>query len=341
MALTSGFSTALILLDFSAAFDCVDHSILLKVLQLQFGVTASALQWISSFLASRSHCDTLSGSSSKIFSVPFGVPQGSILGPLLFILYTSNVVKIASQHGLMIHLNADDTQLYIKLCCYNLENTKMKMTACGHHIQSWCAFMRLKIELIWFDRRSTLDDDNSTKNLNLDPQCSIPPSDVIRDLGVLLDCRLNMTQHVSCTARTSQNLTSETLSWLNMPLYSCSSSCHLPTQLLQLCPLRSAFIHTTTLILGSTHCSSSNKRSQSQRPYHTYTETTALASHPCSNRIQNLPPHVSHPFPNLSIIHVIHGYAMLCFQVQRTPIIHTWGFWRVMSIRGMYKVITC
>src|SRR6218665_981331 len=111
-----------------------------------------------------------------------------------------------------------------------------------------------------------------------------------------------------------------------MPLYSCSSSCHLPTQLLQLCPLRSAFIHTTTLILGSTHCSSSNKRSQSQRPYHTYTETTALASHPCSNRIQNLPPHVSHPFPNLSIIHVIHGYAMLCFQVQRTPIIHVWGF---------------
>src|SRR6218665_1420709 len=86
-----------------------------------------------------------------------------------------------------------------------------------------------------------------------------------------------------------------------MPSYSCSSSRHLPTRLLQLCPLRFAFIHTTTLILGSTHCCSSNKRSQSQRPYHTCTETTALASHPCSNRIQNLHPRVSHPFPNLSI----------------------------------------
>src|SRR6218665_1824160 len=54
MALDTGFSTAqlLLLLDFSAAFDCVDHSILLKVLKLQFGITASALQWISSFLAS-------------------------------------------------------------------------------------------------------------------------------------------------------------------------------------------------------------------------------------------------------------------------------------------------
>src|SRR6218665_3573528 len=101
-----------------------------------------------------------------------------------------------------------------------------------------------------------------------------------------------------------------------MPSYSCLSSCHIPTRLLQLCPLRSAFIHTTTLILGTTHCCSSNERCQSQRLHHTYTETTALASHPCPYCIQNLPPHVSHPFWNLSIIHVIHGNAMLCFQVQ-------------------------
>src|SRR6218665_2952133 len=94
-----------------------------------------------------------------------------------------------------------------------------------------------------------------------------------------------------------------------MPSYSCLSSRHLPTRLLQLCPLRSAFINTTTLILGTTHCCSSNKRSQSPRPRHTYTETTALAFHPCPYCIQNLPPHVSHPFWNLSIIYVIHGYA--------------------------------
>src|SRR6218665_1002156 len=111
-----------------------------------------------------------------------------------------------------------------------------------------------------------------------------------------------------------------------MPSYSCSSSRHIPTRLLQLCPLRSAFIHTTTLILGSTHCCSSNKRSPFQRPHRTYTETTALASHPCPYRIQNLPPHVSHPSWNLSIIHVIHGNVMLCFQAHRTPIIHAWGF---------------
>src|SRR6218665_2878970 len=64
-----------------------------------------------------------------------------------------------------------------------------------------------------------------------------------------------------------------------MPSYSHSSSRHLQTRLLQLCPLRSTFIHTTTLILGSAHLCSPNKRSHSQRPHHAYTETTALASH--------------------------------------------------------------
>src|SRR6218665_1433253 len=97
-----------------------------------------------------------------------------------------------------------------------------------------------------------------------------------------------------------------------MPSYSCSSSSHLLTRLLQ---LRSPFIHTTTLIFGSTNCCSSNKRSQSQGPHHAYTETTALASHICLYCFQNLPPHVSHPLWNLSIIHVVHSYAMLCLKL--------------------------
>src|SRR6218665_133361 len=86
------------------------------------------------------------------------------------------------------------------------------------------------------------------------------------------------------------------------------------------------FIHTTTPILGTTHCCSPNKRSRPKRLNHAYAETTALALHPCPYRIQNLPPHVSHPLWNLSIIHAIHCYVMLCFQVQRTSIIHAWEF---------------
>src|SRR6218665_3369317 len=54
-----------------------------------------------------------------------------------------------------------------------------------------------KTELVWLDRQSRLDDDKKTLNLNLDPQCCIPPFDVIPDLGVLLHCTFNMTQHVT------------------------------------------------------------------------------------------------------------------------------------------------
>src|SRR6218665_2946391 len=71
LALDSGFITALLLLDFSSAFDCVDHSILLEVLELQFGITASALLWIANFLTNRSHLVRLGTNSSKYFNILF------------------------------------------------------------------------------------------------------------------------------------------------------------------------------------------------------------------------------------------------------------------------------
>src|SRR6218665_3075474 len=135
--------------------------------------------------------------------------------------------------------------------------------------------MASKTELIWFDRRSRVDDNRQQRILILTtmqystircgscPRCS-PKLQTKHDTTCLLHGQ-NM------LFPPSKNSTSETLSRRNMPSYSCSSSHHLPTRLLQLCPLRSAFIHTTTVILGTTHCCSSNKRSQSQRPHHTYT----------------------------------------------------------------------
>jgi len=97
-------------------------------------------------------------------------------------LYTSNIVNIASQltwpHVPPIYY-ADDSQPYVKLYGKNLENIKIKIAACVHNIQFWCASMCLelnatKTELILFDRQCRLDDDKKTKNLNLDPQCCIP-----------------------------------------------------------------------------------------------------------------------------------------------------------------------
>ena len=90
-AVDRGRVALLALLDVSAAFDTVDHDILLERLLVSFGVTGSAHAWIRSFLSSRSQSVRLGSSSSSWSSIRCGVPQGLILGPLLYILYTADV----------------------------------------------------------------------------------------------------------------------------------------------------------------------------------------------------------------------------------------------------------
>src|SRR5664279_3817804 len=89
--------TALCLLDFSAAFDTIDHYILLERLSSWFGLNGTVLTWIKSYLTSRSFKVCLNGVDSSLFQLIYGVPQGSVLGPLLFTLYTTPLSSIISQ----------------------------------------------------------------------------------------------------------------------------------------------------------------------------------------------------------------------------------------------------
>ena len=95
-AMDRGQVTLLALFDVSAAFDSVDHSILLQRLSISFGLAGAPLEWLRSFLSERTNCVVVGASRSRWVLAPFGVPQGSVLGPLLYILYTVGISSLLS-----------------------------------------------------------------------------------------------------------------------------------------------------------------------------------------------------------------------------------------------------
>ena len=98
-----------IFLDFSKAFDTVDHMILLQKLS-HYGIRGSALKWFTSYFSNRRQYVTYNGETSMMKGISCGVPQGSILGPLLFLIYMNDWCSVC-KHTIPI-LFADDTNLF-------------------------------------------------------------------------------------------------------------------------------------------------------------------------------------------------------------------------------------
>jgi len=101
------------LLDLSAAFDSVDHSLLLLRLQRNCGLVVTVLRWFTSFVCGRTQQIVFDGHLSPVMPLLYGVPQGSVLGPLLFVMYTADLNRVVTQHGLSLHQYADDCQVYL------------------------------------------------------------------------------------------------------------------------------------------------------------------------------------------------------------------------------------
>jgi hypothetical protein len=106
--LDQGHVGLLVLLDLSAAFDTVDHTILMDVERLRFGISDRPLRWLSNFLSDRSQIVRFNSSDSDDIILSCGVPQGSVLGPKRFIEYVEDVSTCFVRHRLRFHLYADD-----------------------------------------------------------------------------------------------------------------------------------------------------------------------------------------------------------------------------------------
>ncbi len=101
----------LVLLDVSAAFHTIDHNILFKRMEKRCGIKGNALKFLKSYLTNRKQKVVIGDNESTARDLKYGVPQGSVLGPILFNIYMAPLGDFIRKHGLQYHIHADDTQL--------------------------------------------------------------------------------------------------------------------------------------------------------------------------------------------------------------------------------------
>ena len=198
-SMDNGKVTLLASLDLSSAFDLVDHSILLHRLSSSFKLSSTVLKWFGSFLTERSQYIQFRGTFSSVHSVSFGVPQGSVLGPILFILYISDIIDIAKIFDLNVHVFADDIQLYGACSPSQVNLLSSRMSACVAALDSWLKtnslhLNALKTNLMWIGTRQRLDQIDR-RPIPVGAHL-IHPASSLRCLGFTIDSTLSLSPHV-------------------------------------------------------------------------------------------------------------------------------------------------
>ena len=210
--LDDGDAMLLVLLDQSAAFDTIHHDILIERLERELHITREALTWIASYLTDRRQSVVLSDSHSEETLLETGVPQGSVLGPLLFTLYVRPLQRIIDTHGIKRHHYADDSQLYVRLNMASSDGADhfaedlAKMERCLEDVRKWLAVNKLKLnasktEMIIISKKQH---HNRLKNVKIKLGTdTITPNTCVRDLGSWIDRELTMERQVKHTGKTS------------------------------------------------------------------------------------------------------------------------------------------
>jgi hypothetical protein len=197
--------TVLILLDLSSAFDTVDHTLLLNRLE-SAGVRSNALEWFRTYIHNRSQSVNIESHASSSTNTKWGVPQGSVLGPILFILYINGVGEIIERWGVKHIIYADDIQLYLSSSPSTLTSTIAIMENCIDAIKEWLhkSYLSLnesKSDAIIFGSKSLLTK-CAVQTIRVG-SINVSFKEKVRNLGIMLDSHLTLKYHTSKITRSA------------------------------------------------------------------------------------------------------------------------------------------
>jgi len=196
--LDQGQDVLLVTLDLSAAFDTIDHEILLERLHTYVGFTGTALSWMRSYLQDRTQAVHVEGSVSEQVPLCIGVPQGSVLGPLLFLIYVLPLKELISRYAISRHGFADDTQLYEILPRKDVvarHAVIRRMEHCVSDVRGWMCKNKLKLNddktecLVISGMKSKGAEQDLSFHIG---DTTIKPTLTLQNLGATLDNDLGM-----------------------------------------------------------------------------------------------------------------------------------------------------
>ncbi len=168
---------------------------------LSKGISGTALQWLESYLSDRSFKVSWRGEVSKSQHLSTGVPQGSVLGPLLFSVYMASQGSVIQKHGFSYHCYADDTQLHLS---FHPDDTMIaaRLSACLTDISCWMKDHHLQLNLAKTELLVVSANPSLHHNFTFQLGTStITPSKTASNLGVMIDDQLTFSDHIAKTAR--------------------------------------------------------------------------------------------------------------------------------------------